>query len=77
MESREIKKSYTSNNEIKVLFALFLVKGKRLVKVNYLDCDAIRMLHQIFSEILNALNISVQEGKCNLQWTCTVFSKEK
>ena len=33
------------------------------------------MLQQIFSEILNALNISVQERKCNLQ--STVFSEEK
>ena len=61
---------------MKVWFALFLVKGKRLVKVNYLDCDAIPMLHQIFSEIRNALNISIQKRKCNLQRTCTVFSKE-
>ena len=76
MESREIKKSYTSNdNEMKVWSALFLVKGKRLVKVHDLDCDAICMLHQIFSEILNALSVSIQERKCNLQWT--VFSKEK
>ena len=61
MESREIKTSYTSNNnKMKVWFALFLVKGKRLVKVNYLDCVAIRMLHQIFSEVLNALSISIQ-----------------
>ena len=32
-------------------------------------CDAIRMLHQIFSEILNALNVSIQERKsiCNGQ----------
>ena len=61
VESREIKTSYTSNNnKMKVWFALFLVKGKRLVKVNYLDCVAIRMLHQIFSEVLNALSISIQ-----------------
>ena len=33
------------------------------------------MFQQIFSEILNALNISVQETKCNLQ--STVFSEEK
>ena len=32
------------------------------------------MLQQIFSEILSALNISVQERKCNLQST---FSEEK
>ena len=51
------------------------MKGKRLVKVHDLDCDAIRMLQQTFSEILNALNISIQERKCNLQ--STVFSEEK
>ena len=45
---------------MKVWFALFLVKGKRLVKVNYLDCVAIRMLYQKFSEVLNALSISIQ-----------------
>ena len=33
------------------------------------------MLQQIVSEILNALNVSVQEIKCNLQ--STVFSEEK
>ena len=33
------------------------------------------VLQQIVSEILNALNVSVQERKCNLQWT--VFSEEK
>ena len=33
------------------------------------------MLQQIFSEILNALNISVRERKCNLQ--STVFPEEK
>ena len=62
---------------MKVRCAYFLatVKGELLVKVNDLDCDAIRMLQQIFSEILNALNISIQERKCNLQ--STVFSEEK
>ena len=54
---------------------LIIIKGERLVKVDDLDCDAIRMLQQIFSEILNALNISVQERKCNLQ--SMVFSEEK
>ena len=54
---------------------LIIIKEERLVKVDDLDCDAIRMLQQIFSEILNALNVSVQERKCNLQ--STVFSEEK
>ena len=54
---------------------LIIIKGERLVKLDDLDCDAIRMLQQIVSEILNALNVSVQERKCNLQ--STVFSKEK
>ena len=45
------------------------------MKVDDLDCDAISMLQQIFSEILNALKISVQERKCNLP--STVFSEEK
>ena len=54
---------------------LIIIKGERLVKLDDLDCDAIRMLQQIVSEILNALNVSVQERKCNLQ--STVFSEEK
>ena len=46
---------------------LIIIEGERPVKVDDLDCDAIRMLQQIFSEVLNALNISLQERKCNLQ----------
>ena len=57
VDSRKIRKSYTSNDN------LIIIKGKRLVKVHDLDCDAIRMLQQIFLEIVNALNVSIQERK--------------
>ena len=39
----------------------YIIKGKRLVKVHDLDCDAIRLLQQIFSEIVNALNMSIEK----------------